>query len=71
MLFVEGERRMFKFIKGGLSLRLNKSLVNLLLATSFKLVERNQLHDNLFLASNEGPTMNQIGIAQLTIRIAV
>ncbi len=44
MLFVEGERRMFKFIKGSLSFRLNKSLVNALLATSFKLVERNQLH---------------------------
>lgn len=77
MLFVKGERRMFKFITGGLSFRLNKSLVNLLLATSLKQVERNQLHDNLFLASNEGPIMNQIGIAQLynmnttTTRIAV
>lgn len=39
MLFVKGEGRMFKFIKVGLSFRFNKSLVNLLLATSFKLVE--------------------------------
>lgn len=58
MLFVKGERRTLKFIKGGLSFRLSKSLLNLFLATSFKLFERNQLCDDLFLASNEGFTMD-------------
>lgn len=58
MLFFKGGRRAFKFIKGCLSFQLNKSLVNLLLATLFKLVERTQLHDNLCLALNEVPSMN-------------